>query len=226
MYCFHKKLKIKKKHLSGFFRWFFGFFWVGFLGGFFYCQPCLGHHLKLGGEGAGAAFLTLLHRGKVVLIFAAAGKVEGSTPSRLLVKSPAGLNPSRGDDSSRIRIISRRREACFIDRRRNFRLGNSRRNDDDGAGNRLLAPSRCLECDPLVAAGGLAVPLGREAVAVAVAAAVQEAVAFAGLLVVVPAGVGAEAGARFHGLFAYGMALGPNAGLISPKFYPVSPIIK
>ena len=68
-----------------------------------------------------------------------------------------------------------------------------------------------------MAAGGLAVPLGREAVAVAVAAAVQEAVALAGLLVVVPAGVGAEAGARFHRLFAYGMALGPNAGLISPN---------
>ena len=98
------------------------------MGGFFYCQPCLGHHLKLGGEGAGAAFLTLLHRGKVVLIFAAAGKVEGSTPSRLLVKSPAGLNPSQGEEGSRIRIIGRGGggEACFIDRRRNFRFGNSR----------------------------------------------------------------------------------------------------
>jgi hypothetical protein len=36
LYYFHKKLKIKKKtFLVGFFGWVF-------LGGFFYCQPCLG----------------------------------------------------------------------------------------------------------------------------------------------------------------------------------------
>jgi hypothetical protein len=43
LYYFHKKLKIKKnkKHsFSGVFRWFFfGFFWVGFFGWVFYCQP-------------------------------------------------------------------------------------------------------------------------------------------------------------------------------------------
>jgi hypothetical protein len=41
LYNFHKKLKIKKKKkniFSGFLGW---FFWVVFLGGFFYCQPWL-----------------------------------------------------------------------------------------------------------------------------------------------------------------------------------------
>jgi len=68
-----------------------------------------------------------------------------------------------------------------------------------------------------VAAGGLAVAQRRKSVSVAVAAAVEEAGALAGLLVEVPAGLGAQAGTRLHGLLAYGMALRADTGLVHTK---------
>ncbi len=67
LYYFYKKLKIKKtKNLkkyifSGFFRWFF----LGFLGGFFYCQPCKGHIIG----GTHRPWATLFEKIPLMMVF-------------------------------------------------------------------------------------------------------------------------------------------------------------